>query len=149
MTLVPLTPLLLVHAFASVFMAGLIWTIQIVHYPLFARVGPAEFIAYERAHIARITPVVGPAMFTELAAAVLILLQPAAALPRWMTITGVAMLALIWLSTALVQGPLHTRLTCGYDARLIRLLVTTNWLRTILWTLRGVLALLMIREAAP
>lgn len=145
----PLTPLLLVHAFASVFMAGLIWTIQIVHYPLFARVGPADFIAYERAHIARITPVVGPAMFTELLTAIALLAQPAAALPRWMAITGMLMLVVIWLSTALVQGPLHTRLARGYDARLIRLLVTTNWLRTILWTARSVLALLMIREAAP
>ena len=31
--------LLLLHAAATLFMTGLIWFVQVVHYPLFARVG--------------------------------------------------------------------------------------------------------------
>ncbi|MCK6525129.1 hypothetical protein L6R49_27300, partial [Myxococcota bacterium] len=34
------TLLLLIHAAATWFMVGLIWFVQIVHYPLFSAVGP-------------------------------------------------------------------------------------------------------------
>ena len=54
---------------------------------------------------------------------------------------GLALLAVIWLSTALVQVPLHRRLQGGFDAAAHRRLVRTNWLRTAAWTLRAALAL--------
>ena len=40
--------LLLVHAATTLFMVGVIWFVQIVHYPLFQRVGKDGFGAYER-----------------------------------------------------------------------------------------------------
>lgn len=136
--------LLLTHAFATLFMTGLIWVIQIVHYPLMARVGADVFIAYEQEHMNRITLVVGPAMLVELVTAALLLLWTPPGLPRWMVLAGLAMVLVLWLSTALVQGPMHVRLARGYDAELIGRLVATNWLRTIVWTARGVLSLGMI-----
>ncbi len=42
----------LAHITATLYMTGLIWFVQIVHYPLFARVGNAEFSAYEQRHTA-------------------------------------------------------------------------------------------------
>ena len=51
----------LVHAAATWFLVGLIWIIQVVHYPLFARVGEDGFVAYEAAHTRLISLVVGPA----------------------------------------------------------------------------------------
>ncbi len=41
-----LTWLLAIHAGCALFMAGLIWFVQVVHYPLFDQVGKAEFTAY-------------------------------------------------------------------------------------------------------
>ena len=55
----------LVHAAATWFLVGLIWIIQVVHYPLFARVGEDGFVAYEAAHTRLISLVVGPAMLVE------------------------------------------------------------------------------------
>ena len=51
--------IVLANASATWFLAGLIWTIQIVHYPLFDRVGRAGFVSYETAHAQLITMVVG------------------------------------------------------------------------------------------
>ena len=48
----------LANAAVACALTGLIWTIQVVHYPLFARVGEAEWRAYEREHQRRITLVV-------------------------------------------------------------------------------------------
>ena len=39
----------IVHVLATWFMTGVIWFVQVVHYPLMARVGAEGFAAYERA----------------------------------------------------------------------------------------------------
>ncbi len=132
--------LLLLHAAATWFMTGLIWFVQVVHYPLMRRVGPAGFVEYEAAHASRTTLIVGPPMLLEAACAVWIAFAPPAGIPAGAGWIGVALLALIWLSTGLVQVPLHARLSTGFDAAAHRRLVDRNWFRTVLWTLRAVLA---------
>jgi hypothetical protein len=134
------------HVFATLFMTGLIWFVQVVHYPLFSRVAESGFCAYEKAHQARTTIVVGPMMLLEALTAVwLVFLVDADDVPkRTITLVGVGLLVVIWLSTALVQGPAHQRLAAGFDAKLWRLLVRSNWVRTAAWSGRGVLALLLL-----
>jgi hypothetical protein len=51
---------LLVNAAAAIFMAGFLWTMQLVHYPLFDRVGEEAFPAYETAHNRLFFLVAGP-----------------------------------------------------------------------------------------
>ncbi len=57
-TLNMLTIVFLLHLGSTWFMVGLIWLIQIVHYPLFARVGVEQFVPYEREHSRLITYIV-------------------------------------------------------------------------------------------
>lgn len=45
---------------------GLIWTIQLVHYPLFSVVGDESFTEYAKGHASRITLIVAPLMLLEL-----------------------------------------------------------------------------------
>jgi hypothetical protein len=54
------------------------------------------------------------------------------------------LLAAVWITTALVQVPLHRRLSAGYDEPTGRRLVRTNWVRTALWSLRGLVVALML-----
>lgn len=140
-------PVLLVHAFAAVFMTGLIWTIQLVHYPLFAKVGAEAFHGYELDHMRRITWIVGPAMFIKAASMAALFVVAPPTVPRWMLLLAGALLLAIWVSTAVLQGPMHVSLSRQYDPRVIDRLVNTNWIRTIAWTARGVLALAMIERA--
>ncbi|MFN2371124.1 MAG: hypothetical protein ABR506_08230 [Candidatus Krumholzibacteriia bacterium] len=139
--------LLLIQAAATWALVGLIWTIQVVHYPLFAGVGREGYPAWQRAHMIRITAVVGPLMAVEAAASVFTVVailrgNRADLLP--LAAAALALLAAIWLVTALVQAPIHGRLTAGFDPALHRRLVRTNWLRTLAWTVRGGLVLLML-----
>ena len=127
--------LLLIHAAATVAMAGIAWFVQVVHYPLFALVGD-EFAAYEARHAERTTLVVAPLMTIEALAAVLIVIRA----PGVLTAVGLALVALLWLATAVVQVPCHRRLAQGFDAGVHRRLVATNWLRTVAWTARAGLA---------
>jgi len=142
---------LIVHALATGLMAGVIWFVQVVHYPMFARVGRAAFADYEAIHQRRTTWVVLPTMLVELAAAVvLVWLLPvrgaADTLPGVLAWVGLGLLALIWLSTFLVQVPCHRGLAGGFDAATHRRLVLSNWPRTAAWSARLVIALVMLRD---
>lgn len=132
------------HLAATIYMTGLIWFVQVVHYPLFATVGTPHFPAYERRHTVRTAWVVGPPMLTELLTALLLLGFRPAAIPAWAPALGLALLSLIWLSTALLQVPCHKRLANGFDERVHRRLVQTNWIRTAGWSLRLLLALRLV-----
>ena len=138
--------LLLLHALASIFMTGLIWFVQVVHYPLMSRVGASSSAEYEQLHQKRTTWIVGPVMFVEGTTAALLTLpvfRPAT-ISLWMPLLGCVTLLLIWCSTAFLQVPMHHRLSSGFDAAAHRTLVKTNWVRTILWSARALLALWML-----
>lgn len=139
-----LWPLLAAHAAATWAMTGLIWFVQVVHYPLFAAVGPAAFPAYHAAHTRLTTLVVAPLMLVE--AALAVWLVAARADSAWVVWTGAALLAVVWLATFGLSVPRHNWLAAhGADAVVLRTLVSTNWVRTIAWTLRAVLAAWMLR----
>lgn len=57
---------LLLQVVTTLFMVGVIWFVQVVHYPLMAHVGRAEAVAYEKSHTRRTGWVVGPPMLIEL-----------------------------------------------------------------------------------
>ena len=124
-----------VQAAATFAMTGVIWLVQLVQYPGFSRVGAAEFAGFHRHHCRAIGWVVGPLMVLELLTALALAVMGQ---PIWFWRLMLAALVVIWLSTALWQGPAHGRLTReGPRPDLIRALVRGNWLRTILWSVRS------------
>ena len=129
----------IVNLIATWYMVGLIWMVQIVHYNMFDRVGVEQFQQYEADHNRLITPIVGVPMLFELATAVLLLVSAPDSFPRWAAIVGLVLIALIWLSTVLLQIPCHNQLLNGFDESTYRRLGSSNWSRTVLWTSRGVL----------
>lgn len=136
--------LILTHLAVTLMLVGLIWTIQVVHYPLFESVGAERYVAYQAGHQWRITLVVLPLMLVELATVgLLVLLRPAGVSPA-LAWAGALLLALIWGSTFFLQVPQHSVLDRGFDAAAHRLLVSTNWIRTIAWSARGAIALIMV-----
>lgn len=137
------------QAVASGAMCGLIWFVQAVHYPLFAVVGDERSRDYAVEHQRRTTPVVLPFMLVELVTASIVAVWPPAGIGRGPAFLGLALVASIWLSTFLVQVPLHGRLAGeGHSPPLVAALVRGNWLRTIAWTARAILAVWMLRAAA-
>jgi len=117
--------ILLIQIFATLFMVGLIWFVQIVHYPLYANVGREQFPEYEALHNRMTTWVVGPVMLVELVTAVMLLKYSshASSLLAWM---GLGLLIVIWISTAVLSVPAHDVLTAGFSAGAYRKLVSTR-----------------------
>ena len=135
--------ILLIHSFSTLFMVGLIWFVQIVHYPLFNHVGPDQFRTYEELHQRLTTWVVAPAMLVELVTAVM-LLKDVPAESSMLVWTGAGLIALIWLTTAALSVPAHNSLSAEFSTSAWRSLVATNWIRTIAWSVRGILILIIL-----
>lgn len=121
-------------------MTGLIWFVQVVHYPLMSAVGASGFAAYHAAHSRLTTLVVGPLMLMEAACAVWIALER----PSTVAWVGLGLLAVVWGATFFVSVPRHNLLAAGFDAAVVDSLVATNWIRTIAWTARALLAAWLI-----
>ena len=126
------------------FLVGLIWLIQIVHYPLFNYVGSEEFRVFHENHKILITPVVGIVMTVELITSVIIIFQRPNGVRNWLGIVGIILLGVIWISTALLQINFHNMLSYKFDENVLEMLINTNWIRTICWSLRGIVVLVML-----
>jgi len=146
---VPLTEvLLLAQAVASGAMCGLIWFVQAVHYPLFASIIGEQSRQHAVENQQRTAPVVIPFMAVELATALAIAAWPPAGIGRGLALVGLGLVAVAWLSTFLVQVPLHERLAReGHVPEAVEALVRSNWIRTIAWTARAILSAWMLRAA--
>jgi len=129
-----------VHCVATLTLVGLIWFVQVVHYPLMAAVGDHRFRAYAHEHASRTSWVVTAPMLLEAATAIAMVVEPPAATVRPMVWVGLALLVLVWASTFGLQVPCHRRLASGFDPRVHRRLVRTNWIRTLAWTGRAPVA---------
>lgn len=136
----------LINAASTLMMTGVIWFVQIVHYPLFSRVGLAEFARYETAHSNLTSLVVVPLMLLELAtAAMLVLTRPPNLPPIWL-ITGFALVLLIWATTFFLSVPQHNKLSSGFDIAAHQTLLVTNWIRTAAWSARSVIVLYLLAK---
>jgi hypothetical protein len=138
---------LLLQAFATFAMTGLIWFVQVVHYPLFRSVGAPGYAAYQAEHMRLTTLVVAPLMLLEAATALWLVLDRPAFVSSARAWAGLALLAVAWLATVFLSVPRHEALRHGFDASAHAALVATNWIRTAAWSARSVLLLLVLRAA--
>lgn len=130
---------LVIATAATSSMVGVIWLVQLVQYPMLATFSPLAPGAAAVDHQRRISWVVGPLMATEGVTALILLFdRPATMAPSTAWIAAV-LLAVALGSTVLVQVPLHRRLAEGHDRRTAERLIATNWVRTVAWSLRGLL----------
>ena len=126
--------MLIIHTIATSVMVGVIWTIQLVHYPSFHFIELNQYTTFQRFHMSRISYVVIPAMLTELFTLILIIISMDQI--DTLVLASAILLIFIWLITAVFFSGVHQKLTLGYDQTVVDKLVKLNWGRTLLWTLR-------------
>jgi hypothetical protein len=102
----------------------------------------------EAAHARTTTWVVVPPMLVEALTAVLPAWRPPSTDLAGVCWAGLAIVVVIWASTAALQVPRHNKLAKGFDAEAHGGLVCGDWIRTVSWSLRGVLVLLILNQAS-
>lgn len=130
------------NIFCSFALFGLIWCVQLVHYPFFLRSDQRNFVEHIGFHKFQISLIVVPLMTIELITSGILAFQ-SVTLQNW-HIFGFVTVVLIWIVTFLVLVPLHGKLSDGYDEATIQSLIKSNWIRTILWSTKSISSLYLL-----
>ena len=128
---------LLLNLVASWTMVGVIWFVQVVHYPLLAVVPVESATSVAVEHQRRTGWVVMIPMTVEGVTTLLLLGMVPDGVAWFVPWLAGLPLAVALLATVLLSVPRHARMAANPDTNVGRELVTTNWVRTIAWTLRG------------
>ena len=125
---------LLGHLIFTSIMTGVIWVIQVVHYPSFHFIEKELYTAFQKFHMNKISIIVIPIMLAELITGMMLFLDKSSKSP--FLIISFVILVLIWLITGVFFSKAHNELMTGYQELVVNQLVVMNWIRTLLWTLR-------------
>jgi hypothetical protein len=137
--------LLLAWAALSFWELGQIWLVQIVTYPLFAKVGVADYAAYHQYYAERIPLVVIiPGFAGFLLPVPLAFFGPA--VPVWMTAANIITGLIGLLVTVGLEIPRHNKLETGKNDGMIAELIRYNWLRTLSITAQSVVTMFMLHH---
>ncbi len=131
-------PLVIAHVAATLFMVGLIWTIHVVHYPLFAEVGAENYVDYQSAHVERIGIVLAfPWLLEGLTLLGVMALAVERRELRVPALVGAVAMAVVLVISGVWSAPAHGELADGFDAAVHDRLMTANLVRTLAWSLCG------------
>jgi hypothetical protein len=136
--------IVIVHAGATWFLVGLIWTIQLVHYPTFSSVDPVIYNSFQKRHMHRMGQLIGlPWLVEGICVLALFLLAPDDQIRLLATLGGILELVVIGI-TVRSSIPAHETLSDGFDEAAHHRLLRSNWWRCGAWTARGIIALIML-----
>lgn len=136
--------LVLAHLAFTGIMTGLIWMVHMVHYPLFAHVGPETYQTYQSEHMRRISVLLAVPWVAEVVlGGIIFLLAPNGTL-RLVTLIAGVLQVLVAVITGFVAAPAHGRLLEGFNADELTGLLRANLVRSLLWTIRLAFALIIV-----
>ena len=133
-----MSSIFIINLVISFIATGLIWTIQLVHYPSMKFIPEEKFTAYHNFHSQRISILAIPIMLIELFTSLELFYQNGSSYNHIFTINLILVIS-IWISTFLIQVPMHNTLSSAKNARVLNNLILSNWIRTILWTAKSLL----------
>ena len=131
---------------ATLFMVGLIWFVQRVHYPLLGHIEVEQQVSVGVEHQRRTGQVVGLPMAVEGVSTLVLLVARPDQVTWWLPWIGAILLAISLGSTVFLSVPLHQKMVSQPNAEIGKKLVATNWPRTISWSLRGVICIAMCTQ---
>jgi hypothetical protein len=142
--------LFVVFLFFAVYNAGCMTALQLQHYGIYPAVGKEGFAEYMRANNrAAALPTILPGLLLLLLSIALVLFRTSFVRPyeAW---AALALNLITLFSTFRWQRPLQGEMaTAGYDDAKVRLLIRTNWIRTISYLLLALLCASILLRVLP
>ncbi len=131
-----------VYTFLAAYNAGNMLTLQIQHYGIYTFVSKENFKSYMIANNkAAIIPSILPGLLMLMLSIVLLFFRPVF-MTSLEAIASLALNIIAFISTFKWQRKLQSDMAnTGYDELKIKLLLSTNWIRTIAFILLGILTI--------
>ena len=123
-----------IHFLSTSIMVGVIWVIQLLHYPSFHFVQKSDYPKFQQFHMSRISFIVIPAMIIEFITGIIMLQFGFSS--NFLFISSLVILITIWGITFIFFTKMHQVLISGYNEIIVNRLISINWSRTLLWSLR-------------
>jgi hypothetical protein len=130
------------YLYSNLALIGLIWTVQIVHYPSFLFIDKKRSLEFQDFHMKSITYIVMPLMLIELFCGAILLYKN---YTNIIFLIGFISLLVIWAWTFFVNVPIHSKLIINFEEDEVKKLIKSNWPRTILWSVKLIFVLIDIR----
>ena len=119
-----------IHFASTAVMVGVIWVIQLLHYPAFHYIEKNNYSQFQKFHMNRISYIVIPAMVIEMLSGIMLVII------NDDFIISFSLLVCIWIITFVFFTNIHQRLLSKYENTAVEKLVNLNWIRTTFWTVR-------------
>ena len=126
---------ILFNLFISSFMFGVIITTQIVNYPLLLDFLKSDFNDLHNSYVNKISKIVIPSMLLELLIALYLVYNGI-----YLSYINFGLLIIIYISTFLIQVPIHDNVKHSANMSLIKKLIFSNWIRTFCWFFKTVVS---------
>lgn len=124
----------------SSILLGLILVIHFVHYKSFNFIDIEKFVEFHKFHTKNISFLVIPLMIIEVVISIIICYFYFSIL----SLINLSLVALIWITTFLLQVPSHNKLSTGKSIAEIEKLVSGNVFRVYLWFFKAIVSTLII-----
>ena len=139
-----------IYTFLAAYNAGNMMSLQIQHYGTYPFVGKDNFKSYMSANNkAALIPAVIPGFLMLILSIVILFFRPAF-MTTLESMLSLGLNIIAFISTFKWQRKLQSDMeNTGYDETKIKLLISTNWIRTIAFLLLGTLTISILIMAVP
>jgi len=140
------TIFLLFNLTSTLLIAGVLWFVQLVHYPLFNEIPAKNMVNYGYYHIQKISGIINLLFIVDFTTIVFLLLLVNSDLSATLMIINIAIFGFIVILTRITFLPIHQKLSKNPNSFLISKLINLNWIRTLVWSLKVVFMLIIFVE---
>ena len=138
---------LVLHAAATVFLAGVTWTVQMTIVPVLERDTPDTWPHHAAVYRRVFRLVFWPVVVVEGGSGLLVALRHPAGIPAWLHGINLLLLASAWSTMPLVLFLVRHHPLSRFDPAGFRVFARFNWIRVAVWTARCGVVLAMLRLA--
>ncbi|MFE1310655.1 hypothetical protein [Streptomyces sp. NPDC058755] len=122
--------LVLAQTLAVLYTTGFVWTLQLMDYPMVARLREGASESYMAAHNQMFWRVLAPGLLVAGVTSVLLVVARGPAVPLWAALLCVALLVLIMVLSGAVATPDRVALAQHFSASVHAHLLRVSWVRT-------------------
>jgi hypothetical protein len=140
------TIFLLINLLSTVLIAGIMWFVQLVHYPLFNAIPARNLINYGYYHTRKISGIIKPLFIVDFTTLLLLLILLGSNLSTNLMMVNIVIFIITVILTQIVFIPIHQKLSKSPNSQTISQLIRLNWIRTLIWSLKVVFMLIIIYE---
>jgi len=137
---------LLINLLSTILIAGILWFVQLVHYPLFNEIPAKNFINYGYYHSRKVSGIIKPLFIVDFTTLILLLILLGSNLSTNLMIVNVTIFIITIVLTQIIFIPIHQKLSKSPNSQTISQLIRLNWIRTLIWSLKVVFMLIIIYE---